>query len=59
MPLDAVPTPQGDFYLMQDTVGGVTEGHHVKSYPGKLPEDVPRYTSHFATCPNADRHRRS
>lgn len=58
MPLDADPTDGGDFYLTQDPDTGVWEGHHRKGYPGKLPEDVELFTSHFATCTNASRFRK-
>lgn len=57
MLLDAEPDPAGDFYLVT-AEDGKLEGHHVKGYPGKLPDDVDRYTSHFATCPHADSFRK-
>jgi len=57
MPVDADPVERGDFYLSTAEDGKV-EAFHVKSYPGKLPDDVERYTSHFATCDDAERFRR-
>lgn len=58
MPVDADPVENGDFYLAT-AEDGKTEAHHVKGYPGKLPEGLDRYASHFSTCPDADRHRGS
>lgn len=58
MPLDADATERGDFYIAEGKDGKL-EGHHRGGYPGKLPEDVPLYTSHFSTCPHADSFRRS
>jgi hypothetical protein len=50
MPLDALPDPTGMFTLERGTVT------HVPA------DDRPaleiRYTSHFATCPDADEHRK-
>jgi hypothetical protein len=49
MPLDAEPTPAGSLVL----VDGIARRPQIG-------EDVPylQYVSHFATCPNADRHRK-
>lgn len=57
MPVDADPTPRGDFYLVTADDGTI-EAHHVRTHPEKLGEDVDRYTSHFATCDNPERFRR-
>lgn len=57
MPVDADPVEDGDFCIA-DGDDGKPLAVHVKSYPGKVPHDVERYTSHFATCPNADQFRR-
>ena len=49
IPLDAKPNPAGNIRL------DLTHAHILTksdNYNG------PRYTSHFATCPNADKHRR-
>ncbi len=47
MPLDATPDPKGLFVVE----GGVARR--------ATAEDGYRYTSHFATCPQADQHRRA
>lgn len=47
MPLDLEPDPEGRFVVE----GGV-------AYPVGLFSEGPRYTSHFATCPQADEHRK-
>lgn len=50
MPLDARPTPNGNLEIdLADCVYFVTPDLNAA---GK------RYTSHFATCPNASEHRR-
>lgn len=56
MPLDRTPDPQGIVLAYQDTFGtwhcrAWTPGEHY--HP---PEQ--QYSSHFATCPNADQHRK-
>jgi hypothetical protein len=49
MPLDAEPTEDGNVKIVGGfaVVGGL-----------QLLDPGPRYTSHFATCPNAAQHRR-
>lgn len=59
MPLDDTPTPAGTFILLEanaltNDLSAVTAP---KEYDGKRPR--PRYTSHFATCPQAHQHRRA
>lgn len=51
MPVDAEPAerPQGVFHLDERESGEV----HSRSAAGELV-----YLSHFATCPNADQHRK-
>jgi len=49
MPLDATPVKQGTFTLRED-------GRYLLAEIG-TGDDVDRFQSHFATCPNADRHR--
>lgn len=56
MPVDSLPAEDGNFYLEKGE-DGEFYSHHVRGYPGKLPEDVYRHHSHFSTCPNADEHR--
>jgi hypothetical protein len=48
MPLDAQPTSAGTFVI--------TATGHAAYSPG-TPE--PRYRSHFSTCPDANKHRRT
>ncbi len=48
MPIDAVPTADGNVWLDDNQVASVG-----KPVSGSL-----RYVSHFATCPNAKKHRR-
>jgi len=52
MPLDPIPVPDGNITLDTDQVA------HVLPDAAHPPPDVPRYHSHFATCPNAAQHRR-
>jgi hypothetical protein len=56
MPLDPDPTPDGNIIAVVEPGGG-----RVAQVIGKddlIDESVPRYKSHFATCPNADQHRK-
>lgn len=51
MPIDRDPVPDGNVVLLDgDRV-------HVL-HADEVADDVPRYVSHFATCPNARGHRR-
>lgn len=50
MPLDAVSDPDGKIIV----INGVT----VMADTVTVTPDTPRYTSHFATCPNAAEHRK-
>lgn len=52
MPVDAEPTAEGNVALVE-----VDGDLHARVAAANLLEE-PRYTSHFATCPNADAHRR-
>lgn len=55
IPMDDKPTPNGNLYVW----GCTDQGRPVVDYIGKGDRVATvRYTSHFATCPNADRHRR-
>lgn len=49
IPMDAAPAEDGQFVIVE----GVAR-------PPELwdPPDLPRYRSHFVTCPDADRHRK-
>lgn len=53
IPLDAEPNPTG-------TITTMVEGDVLRALfhvPGDVPGE-PRYTTHFATCPDAIRHRK-
>ena len=57
MPVDAEPVPDGNLILTSDDPPRVIM--HVLGQASLFDEpDPPRYVSHFATCPHADRHRR-
>jgi hypothetical protein len=58
MPLDPKPHPEGNVLVDMDARRGVVLS--VKSRQVVLEEtpDEPLYRSHFATCPNAESHRR-
>jgi hypothetical protein len=61
MPVDPDPVPDGNLVL---TPGGAAISSHdvplaaVVDPAQPTLDDPPRYRSHFATCPNADQHRR-
>lgn len=55
MPVDAEPSPDGNVALDEGPDGAV-RASVTGPAPGLIPE--PRYTSHFATCPEAARWRR-
>lgn len=56
MPIDASPREDGDLWLdMVDDRASVPVARRVDLYTAA---DAPRYVSHFATCPDADQHRR-
>jgi hypothetical protein len=54
-PLDSVPVPHGNVVLLRRD-GQVLIGE--ARPPNEPPSDVPRYVSHFATCPQRKQHRR-
>jgi hypothetical protein len=57
-PLDATPDPEGDWVI---TTAKTQTGGDTPMMVGATPmhdADEPHYTSHFATCPNADTHRK-
>ena len=69
MPLDLIPVEDGNVVVDQDMntlialaedapAGAPVPAVHVLRKGEDPGPDVPRYTSHFATCPTADRHRR-
>lgn len=49
IPLDPEPRPDGNLCIRDD--GRVVSDHG-------FPASAPRYVTHFATCPNANQHRR-
>lgn len=53
MPVDASPVSDGDLVLISGPQGWLAVRVHDNVEP-----DKPRHKSHFATCPNADQHRR-
>jgi hypothetical protein len=57
MPVDADPVDDGNLTLVYPSPGATPIAVHAD--PGAtLIGDPPRYRSHFATCPNADQHRK-
>lgn len=55
MPFDAEPVPDGNVVLTYPSPGGALA--LVVDPDQTSIDDPPRYVSHFATCPNAARHR--
>lgn len=55
IPLDPDPFDDGNVTL--ELVAGVWHAT-VHGDPASIPADAKRFISHFATCPNAGRHRR-
>lgn len=53
MPLDKDPNPEGNIEIDDDSFIVVLTAE-AKAQPATRP----RYTSHFATCPNAAKHRK-
>lgn len=51
MPIDFDPSPRGNIAIIDGLA--VVDGKAVR-----LDDKRPRYTSHFATCPNASAHRK-
>ena len=54
MPVDFEPTDDGDFVLDREGDGSFT----ATKYYARIHGDRPRRKSHFASCPNASKHRR-
>lgn len=56
MPIDPDPVTDGNLVLTYPSPGAVLA---IVVDPDQLSiDDSPRYVSHFATCPNADQHRK-
>lgn len=63
MPLDPEPRADGNIEMTGRTrrtkQGGMApEVSYVPTQGALIASDEPRYVSHFATCPNAEQHRR-
>lgn len=54
MPVDLKPDPNGNLVLIDD---GDPRGAPLARYATTADRELPHYTSHFATCPNAAQHR--
>jgi hypothetical protein len=52
LPLDAVSSPTGNLVIVAGAVGKVRAADILDG------PEVPRFTSHFATCPNANEWRK-
>ena len=57
MPVDAAPTPDGTVLLFHTAKGSLRA--HVLKKGEAYHLGAPRRTSHFVTCPQAQKHRRS
>ena len=58
MPVDETPKPDGEFFLEER--GRDLVAHHVNSKHGlHVTIKTDRFTSHFATCPNAAEFRKA
>lgn len=63
MPVDVEPVDHGTVIITTDTVGTLSGNTFPKAIvlhrdqPDLFHADQPRYVSHFATCPNAAKHR--
>jgi hypothetical protein len=59
MPVDREPVDGGNVLVTRGPSGFTATVVGKQPQPNLFGDDGPRYTSHFATCPNADTHRRS
>ncbi len=55
MPVDAVPVSEGGNIVIVDDKAHVLKGDLFEEL---MPLETPKYKSHFATCPNAAKHRK-
>jgi hypothetical protein len=58
MPVDDQPMPDGNLILSDPTPGAYAPTVAYVDPGALLLDDPPRFVSHFATCPNADQHRK-
>jgi hypothetical protein len=63
IPLDAEPVDGGNIVLDDPAAEAPTDPRTARvvgkeAQPNLFGDDGPRYTSHFATCPDADSHRK-
>lgn len=61
MPCDLEPTPDGDFYLFRrpDKIDAIHRASSDTRVASAKARNQKLYSSHFATCPNATRHRKN
>jgi hypothetical protein len=59
-PLDATPTPGGNTFawVVGDKLEAENAARKTERVQRAIERNQNRYTSHFATCPNAKEHRR-
>ena len=57
MPVDAKPVPNGNIYLVHRGQRKAPLAVHAK-FDRIDGQKIPKYRAHFASCPNASRHRR-
>lgn len=55
IPLDPDPVPQGNVIISEE---GTALVYNTAAAIAPRYADAPKYVSHFATCPNADEHRK-
>lgn len=55
MPINADPAEDGNIVVLD----GVAHTKNGDLFEEMVPDDLPRYKSHFATCPSAAKHRKA
>lgn len=58
MPIDDEPVPDGNIVLSDPTPGAYAPVALLVDPDAPMLDDPPRFVAHFATCPNADQHRK-
>ena len=56
MPIDAAPSPDGGVVI--EEIDGVVKAFFPSKHADGFPPGTPHHKSHFATCPNAQKHRK-